>query len=714
MRRARQAPRQTNPSSDNVGERQLPPVMNGKIVGRSKNGDVIAEPLEWMRETSGPAPRIVILPAQGRRSGPAPGAGDVVLLRILRSNKGDGYVGRILKRLGRGNERRIGLMQAIAGQPAQIIAIEKRAAGRSWFVKAQDINGARDGDLVSFEAINAQRTARQSAKVAEILGRMDNPKAMSTIAIAQHGLPFRFSSEALSEAKNAVLGNVRREDWREMPLITIDPADARDHDDAVHAEPDPDPANPGGFIITLAIADVAAFVPIGSALDREARERGNSVYFPDQVVPMLPERLSNDLCSLKVGEDRAALAFRLIIDAHGKKRVQGLHRILMRSAAKLSYGQAQAAIDGDVTAVPIALCQNVLRPLWAAYRALACARDIRAPLALDLAERKLVLGADGLLEKVIVPPRLEAHRLIEEFMISANVAAAEMLEEKRMGFLYRVHDQPSVDRLASLRDFLATLDIKLAKGQLVKPLLFNHVLAQVRGQADEMLVNEAVLRSQAQAEYARTNIGHFGLNLARYAHFTSPIRRYADLIVHRALIRAFKLGADGLDEATLGELDGIATQISIAERRAATAERETIDRIIATLLAGQIGEVFSARINGLTKAGLFVSLTESGADGLVPMGFLGRDDFRLDERRREIKGRRSGVSWRQGDLVEVRLVEAQPVAGALRFEVLSRKREKPTTDARKRKAKTGQAGAHPRAQSEPEDGKGKSDHGMGE
>ena len=463
-----------------------------------------------------------------------------------------------------------------------------------------------------------------------------------------------------------------REDWRELPLVTIDPADAKDHDDAVHAMRDPDPKNPGGFVISVAIADVAHYVRPGSALDREALVRGNSVYFPDQVVPMLPERISNDLCSLRPGEDRAALAVRLVVGADGRKRSHSFHRVLMRSAAKLSYVQAQAAVDGwpDETTGP--LLASILEPLYSAYRALKRARDERAPLDLDLPERKIVLTAHNTVDRVMTPERLDAHRLIEEFMILANVAAAETLERARVPLIYRVHDEPDPERVNALREFLQSLDISLPKAGALRAEQFNRILARVKGREVEKLVNEVVLRTQAQAEYAAENYGHFGLNLRRYAHFTSPIRRYADLIVHRGLIRALGLGDGALpeqqDTAALGE---IGAQISAAERRAMKAERETFDRLLAHFLADRIGATFEGHISGATRAGLFVKLDDTGADGFIPARTIGEEYFRYHEDRHALIGDRSGESHRLGDRVTVRLVEAAPVAGALRFELLS-------------------------------------------
>ena len=468
-----------------------------------------------------------------------------------------------------------------------------------------------------------------------------------------------------------------RTDLRDVPLITIDPPDARDHDDAVHAEPDTDSRNPGGYIVTVAIADVSHFVRPGTKLDQEAQLRGNSVYFPDRVVPMLPERISNNLCSLREGEDRACLAVRMIFDASGEKRGHTFMRAMMRSAVKLSYQEAQAAMDGKPTEKAAPFLDNVLKPLWAAYAALSKARDQRQPLDLDLPERKIVLDKSGQVDRVVIPERLDAHRLIEEFMIQANVAAAQMLEKRKTPVVYRVHDQPSKEKLKSLRDFLDTLDMKVPNPGQLKPEAFNKILVKAKSLPVSDLVNEVVLRSQSQAEYSITNIGHFGLNLAKYAHFTSPIRRYADLLVHRALVRALDLGEGGLSDEEKPILSDIAQQISNAERRAMAAERETIDRLIASHLADRVGATFNGRIAGVTRSGLFVKLSDTGADGFVPISTLGSDYFHHVEEARALVGSRTGQTYRLGDDVEVQLVEAIPTAGALRFDMLSKGKHGP-------------------------------------
>ena len=432
---------------------------------------------------------------------------------------------------------------------------------------------------------------------------------------------------------------------------------------------DDSPDNSGGFVITVAIADVAHYVLPHSALDKDALERGNSVYFPDRVVPMLPERISNDLCSLRVNEDRPALAVRMRITEKGRKIGHSFHRVMMRSKAKLHYAQAQEAIDGRPDEITSPIIERVLKPLYAAHEALRHARNLRAPLDLELPERKILLKPDGSFDRVVIPPRLDAHKLIEEFMILANVAAAETLEENRQTLIYRAHDEPSREKISALSEFLATIGVKFAKGQTLRPSHFNVILARVKGLEHENIVNEIILRTQAQAEYTHENYGHFGLNLRRYAHFTSPIRRYADLIVHRALIRALRLGPGALPDMGPGELAEIAARISGAERRAMAAERETVDRLIAAHLADQIGAQFNARISGVTRSGLFVRLLDTGADGFIPAATLGREYFSYDEAAHALTAR-SGESYRLADMIEVRLVEAAPIAGALRFEVV--------------------------------------------
>ena len=658
----------------------LPRVLVVDIVRRDDDGDLIATPTEWDEDEFGAAPDIIIaVPHRPRPGDPIPGLGDRVLARIADGGTPDDDprpAARVMKILDRGRARLIGVFRAVPGHGGRLLPVDKKNLGRELAIPAEAMGDARDGDLVAVDIVRNSRFGPPVARVRERLGHLGTERAISQIALEVHGIPSVFRADTLAEAERArPVAAAGREDWRKLPLVTIDPPDAKDHDDAVHAEPDPSADNAGGFIVTIAIADVAAYVRPGSALDREAAIRGNSVYFPDRVVPMLPERISNDLCSLREGEDRPATACRVVIRADGRRKAHSFHRILMRSAAKLAYAEAQAAVDGalqgDAAERIGPLVAPVLNPLWEAYRALKRARDDREPLDLDLPERKILLKPDGTVDRVIVPERLDAHRLIEEMMILANVCAAETLEKHRIPCMYRIHDAPSYEKLLALKEFLRSLDITLPQAAVLRPANFNQILARARGTESTELINQVVLRSQSQAEYSPENIGHFGLNLRRYAHFTSPIRRYADLIVHRGLIRALHLGDDGLTDGQAGALAEIGAEISAAERRAMAAERETIDRLIAAHLAERVGDIFGARISGLTRSGLFVRLDDTGADGFVPAASIGGDYFRYEEGLQALVGSRTGETYRLGDTVSVRLVEAAPVAGALRFELMS-------------------------------------------
>ncbi|MEZ5852868.1 MAG: ribonuclease R [Hyphomicrobiaceae bacterium] len=656
---------------------RLKPVGVLEIVDRDAEGDLVAVPVGWSAD-EGPAPRVLIA-LRGARLAKIDGGlgpGDRVLARISPIGPEDDettyrHRAEPIKKLPREKIRLLGIFRARAKGGGSIDPINRKEM-KTWPVPAGSEGEARDGDLVRFDILSRHGRGLPEARVAEVLGNPSDQRQISLIAVHAHGIPDVFPDVVLRGVEAlAQLDRKGRTDLTRLPLVTIDPIDARDHDDAVHARPDEDDRNPGGFVVTVAIADVAHYVRPGTRLDREAELRGNSVYFPDRVVPMLPERISNDLCSLREGELRPCLAVEMVFDASGRKRRHAFHRALMRSAAKLSYQEAQAAIDGTVSDKCGPLLEPVLRPLWDAYRCLLKGRAEREPLDLDLPERKILMDEHGRVRDVVVPERLEAHRLIEEMMIQANVAAAETLEQKHTPVVYRIHDRPGKEKLAALRDFLASLDLSIPKGEGLKPADFNRVLARAKSLPVADLVSEVVLRAQAQAEYNIQNIGHFGLNLQRYAHFTSPIRRYADLLVHRALVRALQFGEDGLPKEEEGRLPVVARAISEAERRAMAAERETSDRLLAAFLADRVGADFQARVSGVTRSGLFVRLKDTGADGFVPAASIGGDYWRHDEERHALVGDRTGLGFRLGDRIEVRLVEAVPAAGAMRFELLS-------------------------------------------
>lgn len=643
-----------------------------EVVDRDTDGELLGR----MRGQHGLfGPTVLLAPgaARGRPGEPAIGIGDRVLVRIGIEN-GE-RVARVTKRLGQSAHRILGVFHASTDPRARgagrVEPADRKAKG-DLLIFPESVNGARDGDLVLVEPVAGSRPhGPKRAAVREVVGRIEDPRAASILAIHAHGIPVGFSEEEEAQARAAKKPTLRgRTDLRSVPLITIDPEDARDHDDAVFAAPDDNPKNKGGWRVTVAIADVAAYVTPGSPLDRGAFRRGNSTYFPDRVAPMLPEALSADLCSLRENEERACLAVEMVFDKVGVKIGHRFARGLMKSAAKLSYGQAQAAFDGKPDAKCAPLMDTILTPLWEAYQCMKRGRDARQPLALSSIEHRILFDENGNVAGVRKRETLEANKLIEEMMIMANVCAAETLEARRTPLIYRIHDAPSDTKLAALADFLPTVGMKWAEGQVLSPGRFNRILEIARDTEHAEIVNEVVLRTQAQAVYAADNIGHFGLNLARYAHFTSPIRRYADLVVHRALIRALDLGADGLPQEDEPRLQEMAEHISQCERRSMAAEREATERYIAGFLADRVGAEFEGRISGVTRFGLFVKLTDTNADGLVPISSL---DLRYyhDEALHALVAERSGVRYQLGQTVLVRLEEAAPVSGGLLFRMLS-------------------------------------------
>lgn len=675
----------------------LPPVGVVDVVERDPDGELYVRLVKAGED----APLARLVPDRTEQVVAAPGIGDRLLVRFARGP--DGAEARMIKRLGQSAHRVLGVVRK-ARREVRVEPVDRRSK-ETLLLPLAETERLADGDLVLAEVVPApgRQHGFKHGRVMEVVGREDQPRAASLIAVHTHGIVQGFTPEAEAEAEAAAPPELgERTDLRDLPLITIDPADARDHDDAVFAHADEDPANPGGWVVWVAIADVAAYVRAGSALDREAREKGNSTYFPDRVEPMLPFRLSGGLCSLVEGRDRACLAVRMVFGADGRKRSHGFHRGLMRSAAGVSYEQAQSAVDGLPDEKTRPILESVLAPLWAAYRTMLKGREARSPLNITSLERKIVLNEDG--EVVSITPRvsLEAHRLIEEMMVQANVCAAETLEQRRTPLIYRVHDTPSQEKVFALADFLSTVGASWTKGAPPTTKRFNDLLAQHRDGPHAEIINEVVLRTQMQAHYSPDNIGHFGLNLERYAHFTSPIRRYADLVVHRALIRALKLGDDGLSDQDVVKLQDTAEHITATERRSMAAERDATDRYVAAFLSDREGAEFEGRITGVTRFGLFVRLTETGADGLVPVSTLGGEYFMHDDRAHALVGERTGARWPLGRPVTVRLTEATPITGGLVFEMLSEPEQgsagapRPRLGVRRR-ASSGPAGGKPRS-----------------
>jgi ribonuclease R len=646
---------------------RLPPVSVLQINALTPDGELLAKPLEWQGE--GVEPVVLLIP---RASDPALGEGDRILARLQEVKaEAHHYEARLIRRIGANPRKVLGVFRK-SEEGGRIVPIDK-GDGKEWQVPRDATGGAQDGELVEAEQAGPKtRLGLPRARVLERLGDPSAPKAVSLIAIHQHGIPDEFPDDVIAEADAMKPAGLKgRDDLRDMPLITIDPSDARDHDDAVWAHADDDPKNEGGHVIWVAIADVAHYVRPGSALDTEARKRGNSSYFPDRVVPMLPDRLSGDLCSLHEGVPRACLAVRMQIDAHGEKVGHRFVRGLMRSAASLSYQQIQTAMDGapDDKCGPV--MDEVIRPLYAAHDALQQARHKRQPLDLDLPERKVVLSDEGKVLSVNFADRLDAHKLIEECMVLANVAAAETLVARKSPLLFRVHEEPAPEKLDSLREVAEAAGLVLAKGQVLRTAHLNALLHAAQDTDHSEVINMSTLRAMTQAYYAPQNFGHFGLALQAYAHFTSPIRRYADLIVHRALITAHGWGKDGLSPAEIEQLENTAQHISETERRSMMAERDTNDRYLAAFLSERLGEDFTGRISGVAKFGVFVRLDETGADGLIPVRSLGREFFHFDREAGTLMGSDTGLTIGLGQRVTVRLAEAAPVSGGIALDLVS-------------------------------------------
>lgn len=629
-------------------------------VVETDDGEAIAVPDSWTPDDATPPPRLR-LREKGR--GSALRKGDRVLARTEETTTG--WIAHPMKKLPNATEQVLGIVELDRTGKGWLAPVDKRVRNST---PIADLGGAEEGQLVLAEP--AGRSPRSGVKVTAVLGDPLAPKAFSLIAIHKHGIPYAFNAETLTEGEVAAklpLSADHREDLRHLPIVAIDPIDARDHDDAIWAEPD----GAGGFRAVVAIADVSFYVRPGSQLDREARKRGNSVYFPDRVVPMLPEVLSADVCSLRAGEDRAAMACHMHISAEGKVVDWRFTRALVRIHEVIAYEEAQRRINEDKAG------ENLVN-LWAAWRALEKARQARDPLDLDLPERRVLLDDAGRIKEIALRERLDAHRVVEDFMIAANVAAAKALESKVGPVVYRIHEPPNREKLVALKDYLATFERKLSLGQVITPGLFNRMLKDVADETEKALIMEAVLRSQTQAYYGPRNAGHFGLALGSYAHFTSPIRRYADLLVHRALVDAFGLeqpvpkgdlpAQSGLSDRDRNDLTRVSEAISAAERRAMEAERETIDRYVAAWLSSRVGEVFDCRVTGVQRFGVFATIIGLGGDGLVPVSVLGDERFFYDEKAQALEGEQSGERYTLGMILRLRLAEANPLTGALKFE----------------------------------------------
>ena len=645
---------------------QLSSVCILQMMASTSDGDLFARPVDWKGDEPEPIVLMVF-----RASDPALAYGDRVLAKVsIVQDEQYQYEGRIIRVLKKTPKNTLGIYKETS-EGGRILPIEK--SGREWSVKLSDALDAKDGELVEAEQIKGPRASGlHAARVINIVGDPSGPKAVSLIAIHQHGIPHQFPEDVLNESENSNFSvDAKREDLTKIPFVTIDPSDARDHDDAVYSHPDKDPSNVGGHVLWVAIADVAHFVKPGSALDKEARKRGNSTYFADRVVPMLPDRLSGDLCSIHEGIERPCLAVCITIDKSGKKLKQTFHRANIKSVASLNYEEVQKSVEGTVNEKVKPHFENVIKPLYECYFCLKKSKDFRQPLDLDLPERKVELFKNGRVKAVVLKERFDSHRLIEEFMILANVAAAEELSKARSEFLYRVHEEPTPEKLNALREVAQSAGFNLAKGQVLQTSHLNDLLTKSKQSDLSELISMTTLRSMSQAYYSRENFGHFGLALKKYAHFTSPIRRYSDLITHRALISSLGLGCDGLKEMDSEKLEGTAKHISDTERRSMVAERDTTDRYLASYLSEKVGNEFEGKISGVAKFGFFVRLNESGAEGIVPVRTLGTDFYYYDDRTNTLRGSETGLIIGLGQRATVRLKEVDPIAGGIAFDALS-------------------------------------------
>lgn len=641
----------------------LPPVTILEVRLIDEDGEVFCRPARESEAAIAPLIRLV----QSKGRGPAPGEGDRILARLRRVAV-DEYEARPIRVLRDGSHEFLGLYEVRPG--GGFVRPANRRSRDEYRVEARDRRDASDGDFVRAETVTGGRRGQRQARVIERIARRGEPGSISLVALFDHNIPIEFPDRALAEADAArppTLAN--RTDLRSIPLVTIDGPDARDFDDAVWAEPDPESRNPDGWHAIVAIADVASYVRPDSALDTAARNRGNSVYLPDRAVPMLPEQLSNGLCSLRPGEDRACIAVHLTIDRDGNLRKHRFVRGIMQSAARLTYEQVQAARDGQPDEKTRPLLDTAIQPLYGVYEALRNARMARGTLDLDLPERQVLFDDDGRVSAIVPRSHYDSHRLIEELMIAANVAAAETLNGLKTPAMRRIHDPPAPEALEELRQSLNAFGLKLTRTLTPRPAALAGVLERAAGTEFAQIVSDLVLRCQSQAFYGPFDRGHFGLALRRYSHFTSPIRRYADLLVHRALIESLSLGNDGetLDNRTLEE---IGEQISETERRAAMAERDALDRYATEYLAERVGAVFKGRISGVTHFGLFVRLDDTGVDGLIPIRTLPDDWYNHDEVGHRLTGEASGLVFALGDTVSVRLTEADAAGGRLTFELV--------------------------------------------
>ena len=594
-------------------------------------------------------------------------SGDKLLCELTRDGK-DKFDARLVQKINEEKiKKTIGSFRS--SNSGGVVELLEKSSYKSWSVIEDNLNGASDGDLVEIEQIKPKtRFGLPEAKVLSILGNLSDNNISSLIAINEHNIADEFSNEVLLEANECNPINMGdRKDLRDIAFVTIDPEDAKDHDDACYVEADQDKKNAGGFIIWIAIADVSYYVKKGTALDREALKRGNSTYFPDRVVPMLPDKLSGDLCSIHEGEDRPCLALKMTITSEGKHLDRCFFRGIINSRASLNYHEVQDAYEGKINKKTGPLLETVIKPLYNCYEVLQNASKKRQPLNLELPERKVFLDENDNVRSIDFLERFTSNKIIEELMVLANTVAAEELFNKNRLFLHRIHVDPEKEKIESLRQIAKSCGLSLSKGQVLKTYQLNSLLNIAKETEYYELISISILRSMSQAYYGPEPTGHFGLALKRYTHFTSPIRRYSDLMIHRALVEII----DGKNPAVeMEELKAIGNSISKSERVSMLAERDTIDRYLASFLSSFIDTEIEGTISGVARFGIFVKVDKSGADGLVPVASIGNEYFKYDPRKQLLVGRSSGFEIGIGKRVLVRILESNPFTGSLTLELI--------------------------------------------
>jgi len=569
--------------------------------------------------------------------------GDRAAVRISGRDPRGRPAGEIVEVLERATRRIVGRLHAEHG--VMFLVPEDRRIAQDILVPPAEAGRAKAGEVVTVELVaQPSKHAQPIGRVAEVLGTYTDPGMEIEIALRKFDLPHEFSKKAMAVAR-ALPEAVRdedlrdRRDLRELGFVTIDGESAKDFDDAVHAVRDG-----RGFRLWVAIADVSHYVRHGEPLDDEARERGTSVYFPRRVIPMLPEKLSNGLCSLNPEVDRLAMVCEMMLTAEGVVARYEFYPAVIRSRARLTYTQVWEMLSSGKAPAH-------LQTLYQVYRKLAEERRRRGAIDFETLETRMVFDAHGKIEKIIPETRNDAHRLIEECMLAANFAAGNLLSERSHPVLYRVHDVPAPEKVSALRDFLAELGLQLPGGEVPRPKDYAELLLKIRSRPDFTLLQTILLRSLKQAVYSPDNAGHFGLAFEAYVHFTSPIRRYPDLLVHRAIKACLgRRRYEGVDWDALGR------HCSDTERRADEASRDVENWLKCFYMKEHVGGVFSGAVTGVTSFGLFVTLDDYFVDGLVHISELGRDYFQFDAARHMLLGERSGQRYRLADRMKVKLV----------------------------------------------------------